>query len=71
MLAKEPPDAQKFAGLVRSGLERLHDAENETASLDGRFDLAYSALHALNLDLVLDAVLRALSHPRGALRAEA
>lgn len=49
VLAKEPPDAQEFAGLLRSGLARLDDAENETLSLDGRFDLAYSAAHALSL----------------------
>ena len=35
VLAKEPPDAKEFAGLVRSGLARF------------RFDLAYSAAHAL------------------------
>lgn len=45
----EPPDAEEFAGLVRSGLARLKDAENETNSLDSRFDLAYSAAHALCL----------------------
>jgi hypothetical protein len=49
VLAKELPDAQEFAGLVRSGLSRLDDAENETISLDSRFDLAYSAAHALSL----------------------
>ena len=46
---KEPPDAKEFAGLVRSGLARLKDAENEANSLDSRFDLAYSAAHALCL----------------------
>ena len=49
LLAKEPPDAKEFAGLVRSGLARLKDAENSTNSLDSRFDLAYSAAHALCL----------------------
>jgi hypothetical protein len=49
VLAKEPPDAQEFAGLLRSGLSRLADAENATISLDSRFDLAYSAAHALSL----------------------
>src|SRR5260221_11534967 len=43
VLAKEPPDAKEFAGLVRSGLARLKDAENKANSLDSRFDLAYSA----------------------------
>src|SRR5438309_5798208 len=49
VLAKEPLDAKEFAGLVRSGLVRLKDAENEANSLDSRFDLAYSAAHALCL----------------------
>jgi hypothetical protein len=49
VLAKEPPDAKEFAGLVRSGLARLADAEREANSLDSRFDLAYSAAHALCL----------------------
>lgn len=49
VLAKEPADAQEFAGLVRSGLARLQDSENTSNSLDSRFDLAYSAAHALCL----------------------
>src|SRR3954467_4724287 len=49
VLAQEPPDAKEFAGLVRSALARLKDAENEANSLDSRFDLAYSAAHALCL----------------------
>lgn len=49
VLAKEPFDAKEFAGLVRSGLVRLKDAERESNSLDSRFDLAYSAAHALSL----------------------
>jgi len=44
VLAKEPPDAKEFAGLVRSALARLKDAENEANSLDSRFDLAYLRL---------------------------
>src|ERR1700732_428144 len=52
VLAKEPPDAKEFAGLVRSALARLKDAENEANSLDSRFDLAYSAAHALCLAAV-------------------
>ena len=43
VLAKEPPDAKEFEGLVRSGLARLNDAERDSNSLDSRFDLAYSA----------------------------
>ena len=49
VLAKEPPDAKEFAGLVRSAMARLKDAENKANSLDGRFNLAYSAAHALCL----------------------
>jgi len=49
VLAKEPPDAKEFAGLVRSAMARLKDAEKETNSVDSRFDLAYSAAHALCL----------------------
>lgn len=49
VLGKEPPDAKEFAGLVRSRLARLKDAENESNSLESRFDLAYGAAHALCL----------------------
>ena len=48
-LRKEAPDAKEFAGLERSGLTRLADAQNEANSLEGRFDLAYNAAHALSL----------------------
>ncbi len=48
-LQKEPPDANEFAGLKRSGLARLSDAANPANSLEGRFDLAYNAAHALCL----------------------
>ncbi len=48
-LRQEPPDAQEFAGLQRSGLARLRDAANAGLSLEGRFDLAYNAAHALCL----------------------
>ena len=48
-LAAEPPDAAEFAGLKRSGLALLQDAGNSSLSLEGRFDLAYNAAHALSL----------------------
>jgi len=48
-LHREPPDAREFAGLKRSALARLHDAENASNSLESRFDLAYNAAHALCL----------------------
>jgi hypothetical protein len=48
-LIAEPPDAAEFEGLKRSGLSRLRDAENADNSVEGRFDLAYGAAHALCL----------------------
>jgi hypothetical protein len=48
-LRKEASDAKEFAGLRQSGLRRLADAQNAANSLESRFDLAYSAAHALSL----------------------
>ena len=48
-LKAEPPDAKEFAGLCRFGRVRLKDAEFVGLSLEGRFDLAYNAAHALCL----------------------
>jgi hypothetical protein len=48
-LRAEPPSQSELDGLIRSGLARLKDAENEALSLGGRFDLAYNAAHALSL----------------------
>jgi hypothetical protein len=48
-LVAEPADAEEFAGLKRSGLARLKDAANIANSVEGRFDLAYNAAHALCL----------------------
>ena len=45
----EPYDEAQCQGLVRSGLARLKDARNTALSLDGRFDVAYNAAHALCL----------------------
>ena len=56
-LRKEAPDAKEFAGLKHSGLARLADAQKEVNSLESRFDLAYSASHALSL-----AALRRLGY---------
>lgn len=58
-LRKEAPDAREFEGLRRSGLTRLADAENEANSLEGRFDLAYNAAHALCLAGLRQAGYRA------------
>jgi hypothetical protein len=48
-LTAEPPDAKEFAGLKSSGTVRLRDARTAGLSLESRFDLAYSAAHALCL----------------------
>jgi hypothetical protein len=48
-LVKEPADPNEFDSLKRSGLARLKDAQNTGVSLDGRFDLAYNAAHAMCL----------------------
>ena len=56
-LRKEAPDAKEFTGLKHSGLARLADSQKEVNSLESRFDLAYSASHALSL-----AALRRLGY---------
>lgn len=56
-LSKEAFDAREFEGLLRSGRARLADAYNTTLSIEGRFDLAYNAAHALGL-----AALRRLGY---------
>ena len=48
-LKAESPDAREFAGLRCSDQARLQDASNASLSLEGRFDLAYNAAHALCL----------------------
>jgi hypothetical protein len=48
-LKAEPSAQAEFDGLVRSGQNRLNDAGNDTNSIEGRFDLAYNAAHALSL----------------------
>jgi len=48
-LKKEPMDQAEFEGLVRSGRARLKDARQESLALESRFDLTYSAAHALSL----------------------
>jgi hypothetical protein len=59
-LKVEAPDANEFAGLLRSGLARLKDARNTTLALESRFDLAYNAAHSLSL-----AALRRLGYRAG------
>ena len=49
VLSTEPPDQKEFEGLVRSARARLTDAQSQSNSLYSRFDLAYSAAHALAL----------------------
>jgi len=48
-LKTEAASRDEIAGLIRSGLVRLTDAKNATLSQESRFDLAYSAAHALSL----------------------
>ena len=42
-------DAKEYDGLVHSGGVRLTDAQRPELALESRFDLAYSAAHALCL----------------------
>ncbi len=56
-LKREPPSRTEYDGLVQSGTARLKDADNEDLSIEGRFDLAYNAAHALAL-----AALRRLGY---------
>src|SRR5215212_4354952 len=48
-LKRESPAASEIDGLIHSGEARLADAQNETLSIESRFDLAYNAAHALSL----------------------
>jgi hypothetical protein len=48
-LSAEAPDADEISGLIRSGKARLQDATAAQLSIEGRFDLAYNAAHALCL----------------------
>jgi hypothetical protein len=59
VLRKEAPDGREFAGLKRSGLTRLADAEKQVNSVESRFDLAYNAAHALCLAALRHAGYRA------------
>jgi len=56
-LAAEPPNEAEFEGLKHSGMTRLADCGLKRLSLEGRFDLAYNAAHALCL-----AALRAAGY---------
>ena len=56
-LKREAPAAAELAGLMRSGQNRLADADNRRLALESRFDLAYGAAHALAL-----AALRRLGY---------
>lgn len=48
-LTREAPSDTEFEGLKRSGMARLADARNQALALESRFDLGYSAAHALAL----------------------
>lgn len=58
-LRAEAPDVAELTGLIRSGRIRLADAKREANSLEGRFDLAYNAAHALCLAALRRAGYRA------------
>jgi hypothetical protein len=49
LLRHEDPIRDEFDGLIDSASRRLADAGDRKLSLDGRFDLAYNAAHALAL----------------------
>lgn len=59
-LKAEAPDEKEIAGLLRTGIARLHDAKNTALALESRFDLAYNAAHALCL-----AALRRMGYRAG------
>ena len=59
-LKAEAPDANEIAGLLRTGMARLRDAQNKSLALESRFDLAYNAAHALCL-----AALRRMGYRAG------
>ena len=46
-LKRTPIDQQEIEGLITSGKARLKDAARKDLALASRFDLAYSASHAL------------------------
>jgi hypothetical protein len=48
-LKRETCSQRDFDRLVKSGTARLTDAANPAVSIEGRFDLAYNAAHALAL----------------------
>jgi hypothetical protein len=48
-LKAEPPTDEEVAGLLKSGTERLADAQRTDLAFASRFDLAYNAAHALAL----------------------
>ena len=48
-LKKELGTQFEFDGLIHSGRMRLNDAQNDSNSIEGRFDLAYNAAHAFCL----------------------
>lgn len=58
-LIAEPPDRSEYEGLKNSGLVRLRDAENQTLSIESRFDLGYNAAHALCLSALRNKGYRA------------
>jgi hypothetical protein len=56
-LTREAPADAEYQGLLKSGKARLADARSGKLALESRFDLAYSAAHAVAL-----AALRRLGY---------
>lgn len=48
-LKSEPPDQNQVDGMIRSARNRLADLQLEGMSDEGRFLLAYGAVHSLSL----------------------
>lgn len=48
-LKAEAPTDDELAGLLKSGKERLRDAQKKDLAFASRFDLAYNAAHSLAL----------------------
>ena len=60
-LKPEPPAEKDIDGLIKSGLARLKDSQNESLNIESRFDLAYNAAHALSLAALRKAGYRSES----------
>lgn len=48
-LKVEPPTASELAGLLHAARLKFKDSQNNSLSLESRFELAYSAAHSFSL----------------------